>query len=72
MLLPFECAILTVEDARIIRDLIKEDLIKENTQKKGSFSERWKSGLARIYWKLDEFIIQANHYEENLCDFKPE
>ena len=69
MLLPFEWAILTLEEAKLMKDYIQK-----STARKGlsvDYKRIHEAGLSGIWEKLEEFINQAEHYRHQLKDFDP-
>lgn len=64
MLLPFQFAILTREDAKVLTDYLLKSVGAKASESK------WKKlqelGISEIYSKLEEFLSMSYHYDNEL------
>ena len=69
MLLPFDFAVITYEEAKLLRDFIRAKTDSPDRDK--DYDQMRKDGVLEIYSKLDDFCKMAEHYEYNLQRLDP-
>lgn len=69
MLLPFDFAVISVDEAKKIMDFI----VKMTATKKRVFNDAKirELGMMEIYQRLQEFVQMSNHYKNDLQYFEP-
>ncbi len=64
MLLPFDFAVLTKEEAKLLKEFIeKMTATKNNTR---NYEKMQKLGIMLIYDKLREFVESSDHYQHSI------
>ena len=61
--MPFEWAVLTVQEARLLMEYIEKTTATKGLSR--NYDKIYKAGMADIYSKLREFV-EANHQYHNL------
>lgn len=69
MLLPFQWAVLTVEEAKLLIAYIETSTATKTIKR--NYDKIKKAGMMEIYDKLRTFIIDSDNYEYNLRHFNP-
>lgn len=64
MLLPFDFALLTVEEARLLIKFIERQTATKSNSK--NYEKMTKLGVMEIYRKLEEFTLASDHYNYDL------
>lgn len=64
MLLPHEWGVITVGEARLLRDFIEKATAPKNVSK--DYKKIGEAGLSEIHQKLDELVNLHDHYEGEL------
>lgn len=70
MLLPFQWAALTLEEAKLLMKYIEESTATKGDSR--NYAKMRKAGVLDIYNKLREFVETAQHYEDRLRYFDPD
>jgi hypothetical protein len=69
MLMPFDWAVLTVEDARLLRGFIQK--VTGTPAQPKNYKKMQDAGVLDIYHKLDEFVEARDHYQNDLRRLDP-
>ena len=69
MLLPFQWAVLTIEEAKLMLDYIEKTTASKGLSR--NYHKMQKVGMLETYNKLREFIESAAHYDEYLRPLDP-
>ena len=64
MLLPFEFAVITVQEARLLMEFIEKQTATKSISK--NYEKMQKLGVMEMYDKLCSFVGSADHYEHEL------
>ena len=69
MLLPFEFAILTVEEAKLLKKFIEESTATKAFPK--NYMKMGSAGVLELYRKLEEFLHDRQQWNDRLRYFDP-
>ncbi len=69
MLLPFDFAVITTAEARLLMEFIEKQTATKGDSR--NYGKMQKLGVLEIYNKLREFVEAAHHYEWQLRTLEP-